>query len=196
MLTFLTFRFSPLMLLTRLLNACHHFPGFVYTDARLCEEAKSIEIDVRPRLGSKPRCFGCGQSAPCYDHRDCRRFEFIPIWGFAVFLLYRMRRVDCQRCGVTVEEVPWGMGKHTLCKAYMLYLAHWARKLSWKETAQSFHTSWEKVVQSVEYVVQWGLAHRELGTIRAIGVDKIQYGKGHRYLTLVYQIEAGCVRLL
>ncbi|MBW8073330.1 MAG: ISL3 family transposase [Ferrovum sp.] len=184
------------MLLTRLLNACHHFPGFVYTDARLCEEAKSIEIDVRPRLGSKPRCSGCGQSAPCYDHRDCRRFEFIPIWGFAVFLLYRMRRVDCQRCGVTVEEVPWGMGKHTLCKAYMLYLAHWARKLSWKETAQSFHTSWEKVVQSVEYVVQWGLAHRELGTIRAIGVDEIQYGKGHRYLTLVYQIEAGCVRLL
>lgn len=107
-----------------------------------------------------------------------------------------MRRVDCQRCGVKVEEVPWGTGKHTLCKVYMLYLAQWARKLSWKETAQSFHTSWEKVVQSVEYVVQWGLEHRELGTIRAIGVDEIQYGKGHQYLTLVYQIEAGYVRLL
>lgn len=184
------------MLLTRLLNACHHFPGFVYAGARLCEGAQAIEIDVRPRQGSKPRCSGCGQPAPCYDHRSCRRFEFVPIWGFAVFLLYCMRRVDCQRCGVKIEEVPWGTGKHTLCKAYMLYLAHWARKLSWKETAQSFHTSWEKVVQSVEYVVQWGLAHRELGAIRAIGVDEIQYGKGHQYLTLVYQIEAGCVRLL
>jgi len=184
------------MLLTRLLNACHHFSGFVYAGARLCEEAQSIEIDVRPRSGSKPCCSVCGQPGSCYDHRSCRRFEFIPIWGYAVFLLYRMRRVDCQRCGVTIEAVPWGTGKHTLCKAYMLYLAHWARKLSWKETAQSFHTSWEKVVQSVEYVVQWGLAHRELGTIRAIGVDEIQYGKGHQYLTLVYQIEAGCVRLL
>lgn len=67
-----------------------------------------------------------------------------------------MRRVDCQRCGITIKTVPWGAGKCALCKAYMLYLAHWARKLSWKETAQSFHTSWEKVVQSVEYVVQWG----------------------------------------
>jgi len=162
----------------------------------LCEATNTIEIDVRPRLGSKPRCSGCGQPATGYDHRSCRRFEFIPIWGFAVFLLYCMRRVDCQRCGIKVEEVPWGTGKHTLCKVYMLYLAHWARKLSWKETAQSFHTSWEKVVQSVEYVVQWGLAHRELGTIRAIGVDEIQYGKGHQYLTLVYQIESGCVRLL
>ena len=95
-----------------------------------------------------------------------------------------------------VEAVPWGIGKHTLCKAYMLYLAHWARKLSWSDTARSFHTSWEKVVWAVEYVVQWGLEHRELGTIRAIGVDEIAYGKGHQYLTLVYQIQAGCVRLL
>ena len=37
------------------------------------------------------------------------------------------------------------MGKHTLTRAYLLFLAHWARKLSWQETARSFHTSWEKV---------------------------------------------------
>jgi transposase len=184
------------MLLTRLLNACHHFPGFVYQGARLIEGAKTIEIDVRPREGSKLCCSGCNKPAPCYDHLCERRFEFIPIWGFAVVLLYRMRRVDCKRCGVKVEVVPWGIGKHTLCNAYMLYLAHWARKLSWKETAQSFHTSWEKVAQAVEYVVQWGLTHRQLGPICAIGVDEIQYGRGHQYLTLVYQIEAGCVRLL
>jgi transposase len=184
------------MLLTRLLNACHHFPGFVYKGARLCECSQTIEIDVRPRQGSKPRCSGCGNPAPGYDHLGERRFEFIPIWGYAVILLYCMRRVDCRVCGVKVEQVPWGIGKHTLTQAYMLYLAHWARKLSWKETAQSFHTSWEKVCQAVEYVVQWGLEHRQLGAIRAIGVDEIQYGKGHQYLTLVYQIEVGCVRLL
>ena len=28
------------------------------------------------------------------------------------------------------------------------------------------------------------------------GVDEIQYSKGHKYLTLVYQIDAGCTRLL
>jgi hypothetical protein len=107
-----------------------------------------------------------------------------------------MRRVNCRRCGVKVEEVPWGTGKHQLTKAYMLYLAQWARKLSWKETAQSFHTNWEKVHQAVAYVVEWGLVHRQLGPIRAIGVDEIAYGKGHQYLTLVYQIESNCTRLL
>ena len=84
------------MLLTRLLNACHHFPGFVYEQARLCDRSKTIEINVRPRRGSRARC----------------------------------------------------------------------------------------------------LEQRSLASMRAIGVDEIQYGRGHRYLTLVYQIEAGCQRLL
>ena len=184
------------MLLTRLLNACHHFPGFVYTGARLRASINTIDIDVRPRQGSKARCSGCHEPGSGYDLMPQRGFEFIPIWGFAVILQYCMRRVDCVRCGVKVEEVPWGTGKHQLTKAYMLYLAQWARKLSWKETAQSFHTSWEKVHQAVAYVVEWGLLHRQLGPIRAIGVDEIAYGKGHKYLTLVYQIETGCTRLL
>ncbi|MGH9428874.1 MAG: ISL3 family transposase, partial [Terriglobia bacterium] len=99
-------------------------------------------------------------------------------------------------CGVVVEKVPWASGKHHLTNVYMQFLAHWARKLSWKETAESFHTSWDQVCHAVEYMVSWGLEHRILGTIRAIGVDEIQYSKGHKYLTLVYQIDVGCTRLL
>ena len=47
-----------------------------------------------------------------------------------------------------------------------------------------------------EHVVTWGLEHRMLGQIDAIGVDEIQYSKGHKYLTLVYQIDLGITRLL
>ena len=184
------------MLLTRLLNACHHFPGFVYEHARLTEASKTIEIDVRPRKGSRAHCSGCNRPARGYDQLAQRRFEFIPIWGFAVVLLYAMRRVQCRRCGVKVEQVPWAMGKHTLWQAYMLFLAHWAKRLSWKETAQAFHTSWEKVFHAVEYVVQWGLQARSLDSVRAIGVDEIRYGRGHQYLTLVYEIGSDCQRLL
>lgn len=78
----------------------------------------------------------------------------------------------------------------------MQYLSSWARKLSWKEVAKSFNTSWEKVYKSIEYVVNWGLEHRDLSNITAIGVDEIQWHKGHKYLSLVYQINEECVRLL
>ena len=116
---------------------------------------------MRPRQGTPAICSRCHQPAPGYDRLPERRFEFIPLWGFFVFLLYAMRRVDCRRCGaVVVEEVPWAAGKRTLTRAYMLFLARWARRLSWKETAAAFRTSWEKVFDAVEYVVTWGLEHR------------------------------------
>jgi transposase len=108
-----------------------------------------------------------------------------------------MRRVNCSRCQtVVVEEVPWGDGKRTLTRAYMLFLARWARRISWKETAEAFRTSWDKVFDAVEHVVTFGLEHRVFGQIDAIGVDEIQYAKGHKYLTLVYQIDLDVTRLL
>jgi transposase len=171
-----------------ILNRCHPLPGFVYQSAKLAEDQKSIAIQVRPRRRGKAICSGCQQPRPGYDHLEQRRFEFIPLWGYLVFFLYQMRRVDCPQCGVVVEEVPWGSGKRHLCKTYAQFLAGWARKLSWLEVAESFQTTWDKVCDSVEYVVQWGLAHRKLEAIRAIGVDEIQYARGHKYLTLVYQI--------
>jgi transposase len=185
------------MELTAILNRCYRFRGFVYEQARFSTDKRSIEVVLRPRKSSAAVCSRCHLPAPGYDQLAERRFEFIPLWGFFVFLLYAMRRVDCRRCGVVaVEEVPWGDGKRTLTKAYMLFLARWARRLSWKETAEAFRTSWDKVFDAVEHVVTWGLEHRTVGQIDAIGVDEIQYAKGHKYLTLLYQIDIGVTRLL
>ena len=186
----------PALNLITILNRCHRHPGFVYASARFAADNRSIEVSVRPRKGSAAICSRCNQPSPGYDHLPERRLRFIPLWGFLVYFLYQMRRVNCKGCGVTVEKVPWATGKHHLTNVYMQFLAHWARKLSWKETAETFRTGWDQVCHSVEYVVGWGLEHRTLAPIRAIGVDEIQYSKGHKYLTLVYQIDAGMTRLL
>jgi hypothetical protein len=103
------------MELITILNRCHRFRGFVYQHAHFSADKKSIEVAVRPRKGSAAVCSRCHLPAPGYDQLAERRFEFIPLWGFLVFLLYTMRRVNCRRCGiVAVEEVPWGDGKRTL----------------------------------------------------------------------------------
>jgi transposase len=62
--------------------------------------------------------------------------------------------------------------------------------------AEVFWVSWEDVFRSVKHAVSWGLAHRDLSGIEAIGVDEIQWQRGHHYLTLVYQIDEGMKRLL
>ena len=42
----------------------------------------------------------------------------------------------------------------------------------------------------------WGRDHCDLTGITAIGIDEIQWQRGHKYLTLVYQLDVGRKRLL
>lgn len=182
------------MRVTTLLNRVHKVKGFVYEKARF--DQNDIEVTVRPHRRSRPFCSGCGRRGPGYDTLPARRFAFVPALGVAVFLLYARRRVDCPRCGVTAELLPWAEGKHHLTIAYAVFLARWARRLSWREVADIFRTSWDSVFRAVAWVVEYGLAHRDLSGITAIGVDEVHFKKGQRYLTVVYQIDSACRRLL
>jgi len=182
-----------------LLNRVFWVKSFVYEGVSIQRIGRrdAIVVDIRARQNGLPACSRCGKAGPVYDHMpDHRQFEFIPLWNIPVYFHYTMRRVDCEECGVRVERVPWAEGKSPVTKPFALFLARWAKRLSWEETAKSFCTTWDTVFRSVKQTVEYGLKHRQLDGITAIGVDEIQYGKGHQYLTLVYQINAGIRRLL
>ena len=186
------------MHLLTILHQVYPHKGFVYGTPSFSQDEgrKSIRVPLRPRKGSRPVCSGCGDAGPGYDQLAERKFQFVPLLGLAVFFVYRMRRVDCPRCGVTVERVPWARGKEHCTTAFACYLTFWAKHLSWERVAEIFHVSWGTVFAAVERAVEWGLARRQLAGIKAIGVDEVQWQRGHHYLTLVYQIEEGCKRLL
>lgn len=181
-----------------LLNRVHKVKGFVYEDVRFrTEKPEVIEVTIRPRRGSRPYCSACGRRGGTYDRsRHQRSFDFVPLWALTVVMLYAPRRVNCRRCGPTIELLPWASGKKRITNAYAHFLARWARRLSWTEVAGVFRTSWDTVYRSVAWVVEYGLQNRDLSNVNAIGVDEIQYQKGHHYLTLVYQIDQSCRRLL
>lgn len=185
------------MQLKTILNRVQKHASFVYGDARWVDgDPPGLEIEIRPRQGSRPVCSGCGRRGPGYDTLPARQFQFVPLWGILVFFVYAMRRVDCGPCGVKVEQVPWAEGKSPITTSYAWFLANWAKRLSWKEVAESFRTSWDSVYRAVRLAVQWGLVHRDLDGIEAIGVDEVLWHRGHKYLTVVYQIDAHCRRLL
>ncbi len=186
------------MQLKTILNRVQKHRSFVYGKAELVESERglAVEVEIRPRANSRPICSGCDRPGPGYDALPERSFEFVPLWGLLVFFLYAMRRVDCDQCGVKVEKVPWAEGKQRITTTYAWFLAGWAKRLSWSEVAVVFRTSWDTVFRSVEMAVEWGRTHMDMTGITAIGVDEIAWQRGHKYLTLVYQINEGCKRLL
>lgn len=186
------------MLIKTILNKVERFKSFIYGDCRMATIGgfEALIIDLKPRRNSKPECPECGKRCKTYDTQRFRLFEYVPIWAFKVFFRYAPRRVVCPDHGVLVESIPWAYGKEQMTLSYQVYLARWARRLSWKETADIFKTSWDSVFRAVQFIVKYGLANRTLDGVTEIGIDEIAVFKGHKYLTLVYQLNAGARRLL
>jgi transposase len=186
------------MLIKTLLNKIEHFKSFVYGNSRLTviNGVDALIIEIKARRNSKPECPECGKRGKTHSTQPVRLFEYVPIWAFKVFFSYAPRRVICPAHGVKVEAMPWGYGKEQMTISYQVYLARWAKRLSWKETADIFKTSWDSVFRAVKFVVDYGLANRSLDNVTEIGVDEIAVFKGQKYLTMVYQLNADAKRLL
>jgi transposase len=183
--------------LKTILNSKEKYSHFVYQDICLNETRVEprIEIKVVPRQGSKGICSGCNKTCVGYDRLKEREFIHVPLWGITVVLLYCMRRLQCQSCGIVVESVPWSTGKSPLTISYAWFLSEWTKLLSMQEVARQFKLTWHHVFTTVTMAVAWGREHIDLTGITAIGVDEIHWAKGS-FMTLVYQIDNHCKRLL
>ena len=113
------------MHLQTILNRVQRHKSFVYRAAafRAGDAGLALDVTIEPRANGRPVCSGCGHRRPGYDRLPARRFQFVPLWGIAVFFVYALRRVDCPRCGVKAEQVPWASGKEQLTTTYQWFLA-------------------------------------------------------------------------
>jgi transposase len=186
-----------IMRIETILNRCCKFKSFTFKKVIFSDNGKNIIVSIKPRKNSHPICSQCKTESPGYDKQSLRLFEFIPFWGFSVYFQYAMRRVQCLKCNkVVVEKVPWAEGKNHLTYFYIKYLSGWAKEMAWQTVASRFRTSWQTVHRSVQSIVKHGLEHRSIEDVTALGIDEVQWHKGHKYMTLVYQIDKGNRRLL
>lgn len=187
------------MLVHTILNKLEKFKSFVYKKVffkKIKGDTDSLIIEIAARKNSRGECPSCSKPCPAYDKQPIRYYEYVPLWAIATYFAYAPRRIQCPEHGIHVEKLPWCSGKQRMTNTYQLFLARWGKRLSWKEVATIFHTSWESVYRAIEWVVNHGLAHTDWDGITQIGVDEMAFFKGHKYLTCVYQLDKGRRRLL
>jgi hypothetical protein len=94
---------------------------------RVVDAVHGIIPGLHQKSASSGEFVGEGERQRAVSARNRRNFRNVESND-----LCSMRRVSCPRCQtVVVEEGPWGDGKRTLTRAYVLFLARWARRLSW-----------------------------------------------------------------
>jgi len=102
-----------------------------------------------------------------------------------ILLEYAPRRVECPRCGVRSEQVPWAAHGSRFTWDFEELVAYLAQVTDQTRVTELMGISWTTVGAIVERVVARRLDPSRLEGLRRIGVDEFSYRKRHRYLTTV-----------
>jgi len=173
-----------------------HVEHVVLEDGDVEEAPDGSEIVVvrlRPDRGHRLRCPGCGRKCRFYDAGDGRRrWRALDLGVMRCFLEADAPRVRCPRHGVLTAAVPWARPGSRFTIAFGEHAAWICAQMPWSKAARLLRVTWRTLQALVERVVT-GLRDGKdrLDGVRRIGIDEKAWRKGHRYITVVTDHEAG-----
>jgi hypothetical protein len=154
------------------------------TKVESSEDSLIIFID---RMGKRLlRCGVCRKRClRIHSVRKEREWQDLSMRQSRLILRYGPRRVECPRCGVRVEEVPWAEPWARVTRTLSNAVARLARELSWQGRARQYGLNWKTVAGIVKRAVCYGLRNRKRLPVHVIGIDEVSRRKGQVYLTVV-----------
>lgn len=156
-------------------------------------DADGIVADVCPTTRI-PRCSGCFcRARRIYDRTRGRLWRHLDLAGMQVWLRYDLRRVDCQRCGVRTELVPWAEPGVGFTRAFEEQVAYLAQRSDKTTVTELMRIAWRTVGEIAARVVTRLGPNDPLEGLTHIGVDELSYRRHHEYITVVVDHAAGRV---
>ncbi len=145
---------------------------------------EGLEVDVAP-ITRLPRCSGCGRARrQLYDRRR-RSWRHLDFGGMQVTLWYDLRRVDCGKCGVVSELVPWADHDSRYTCDFEDHVAYLAQRMDQTTVSSTMRIAWRTVGSIVERVVARRRDGDLLDGLEYIGIDELSYRRHHEYVTVV-----------
>jgi transposase len=144
-----------------------------------------IVLELRPVSTHPKRCSRCGE--PVVEIHDVteRRVRDLPILDADTWLVFPRARLQCPRCGPTVEAVPWLDRYQRMTTRLAEAIARLAQVLPIKHVAEWFRVGWETVKQVDQRALVVRLGPVDLTNVRVIALDEFAIQRGHRYATVV-----------
>ena len=167
-------------------------PWFV-ADVELALEAGEVRVALEHRADATWCCAECGQACPLHDHQEERRWRHLDTCQYQTLMSASLPRTKCPTHGVKVVRVSW---TEPLSRFTMLFeglVIAWLREASQSAVAEQFGLSWDEVHGIMDRAVKRGLKRRGAEVIPHLGVDEKSFKKGHKYATIVNDLDGSRV---
>jgi transposase len=165
--------------------------GHQHRSVRFQEGCVVIRMTMDPE---RLCCPGCGTSEVVRRGTETREYKAPPIAGRPVSVLVDVPRLECSACGtVRQANVAFADRSHRCTRSFVRYLIEMRQHMTVKDLAAHLGVS-QWLVRNIEKeYLHRHFSRPKLRHVRRIAIDEISIGGGHRYLTVVLDLERGAV---
>ena len=152
-----------------------------------------VEVWAEHPEGALWSCPKCAQELPLYDHAEERTWRHLDSCQYETQLHARIPRVACGEHGVVQVKVPWAEARSRFTLLFERLAIDVLGQCDVTGATKILRISWDEAWGIMERAVKRGRQRKAPKVVQRIGVDEKAVAKGHRYLTLVCDLEEGTV---
>jgi transposase len=165
--------------------------GYCYGGSRYRQGTTEFMIEQHPDTW---RCSHCGSGDVTGAGQVERRFRDLPIGSRPTWIVLPVPRLCCRRCGKTRQAtVAFADERVHYTRGFERYVVELSRRTTIQDAAMHLGVSWDTVKDIQKRYLQRRFKHIRLRHVQRIAIDEISIGKGHRYLTIVLDLDSGAV---
>jgi transposase len=176
---------------TSLLYHAFGIRGYHYT--RTNYQAGRVIFSIRQEPQTC-RCSACGSRDVKHRGHVERRFRSLPIGSKTSLVVLPIPRVQCSNCGAVRQvEVSFADPRRTYTRAFERYALELSRSMTIRDVALHLGVGWDLIKEIQKRDLSRRFAKPKLKHLKRIAIDEIAVAKGHRYLTVVMDLDSGAV---
>src|SRR5436853_4907269 len=156
-------------------------------------ETGEVWVHLEHEFGIEWPCAECGKHCRLYDHQAERKWRHLDTCQYRTILHAKPPRSECPEHGVRVVKLPWAEPGSRFTALLEALAISWLKQASQQAVADQLNLSWDEIHAIMDRAVRRGLERRKAEPVQYLGVDEKAFQKGHRYFTLVNDLNRGRV---
>lgn len=165
--------------------------GYTHGSTNFRDGAVRFSIEQDPKTF---RCSHCGSHDVMKSGQVCRRFRSLPIGGKPVWIELPIQRLWCTSCGkIRQAKIAFADERRGYTRAFERYALDLSREMTIKAVANHLGVGWDTIKDIQKRRLQCRFKKPKLKHLKHLAIDEISIGRGHRYLTVVLDLDSGAV---
>lgn len=152
-------------------------------------EGQRVDVWVEHAAGERWRCPSCTRELGTYDHTAERVWRHLDSCQFATFLHARPPRVKCPEHGVHQVRLPWAEERARFTLMFERFAIDVLHATDVTGAMRILRISWDEAWHIMQRAVERGRRAKRCEPPTLLGVDETAVARGHRYITVVCDLE-------